>query len=58
MTDQETRYLKTPIGRITSQVLGDGPVDVLVRKPPWYPPVDLLGDDPRLVRFLERLSSF
>ena len=38
--------------------LGDGPVDVLVRKQPWFPPVDLLADDPRLVRFLERLSSF
>ena len=58
MTDQDTRYLKTPLGRIAAQVFGDGPVDVLVRKPPWYPPVDLLRDDPRLVRFLERLSSF
>ena len=58
MTDESTRYLKTPLGRIACQVLGGGSVDVLVRKAPWFPPVDLLSDDPRLVRFLERLSSF
>src|SRR6476660_2001443 len=58
MTGQDARYLKTPLGRIASLAFGDGPVDVLVRKPPWFPPVDLLRDDPRLVRFLDRLSSF
>jgi class 3 adenylate cyclase len=58
MLDDDVRYLRTPLGRIAAQIFGDGPVDVLVRKPPWYPPVDLLREDPRLVRFLERLSSF
>ena len=58
MTDQGTRYLKTPLGRIACRVFGEGPVDVLVRKQLWFPPVDLLGEDPRLVRLLERLSSF
>src|SRR5262245_37198029 len=38
-------------------MMGDGPVDVLVTHPPIFP-VDLMWDEPRLVYFLNRLSSF
>jgi hypothetical protein len=53
-----TQYAQTRLGRIAYQAIGDGPIDVLVRMPAWFPPVDLLWEDVRLVRFLERLSSF
>jgi class 3 adenylate cyclase len=43
-------------GKVAYQVVGDGPLDVLVIKPSF--PVDLMGDEPRVVRFLDRLSSF
>jgi class 3 adenylate cyclase len=38
-------------------VIGDGVVDVLVAAP-YFIPIDLLWDEPRVVRFLHRLSSF
>jgi class 3 adenylate cyclase/pimeloyl-ACP methyl ester carboxylesterase len=38
-------------------MVGDGPVDMLVTHPPWFP-VDLIWDEPRLVYFLNRLSGF
>jgi class 3 adenylate cyclase len=53
----ETRFAETPGGRIAYQVVGDGPIDVLVTHAPNFP-VDLMWDEPRLVRFLDRLSSF
>jgi class 3 adenylate cyclase len=37
--------------------MGDGPLDVIVAAPFWIP-VDLFWDEPRVVRFLQRLSSF
>jgi class 3 adenylate cyclase len=37
--------------------MGEGAVDVLVAAPFWIP-VDLFGDEPRIVQFLQRLSSF
>jgi pimeloyl-ACP methyl ester carboxylesterase len=37
--------------------MGDGPVDVCVTRPPFFP-VDLMWDEPRLVYFLNRLSGF
>jgi class 3 adenylate cyclase len=53
----ETKFAETPGGRIAYQVVGDGPIDVLVSHAPMFP-IDLMWDEPRLVRFLERLSSF
>ena len=53
----ETVYAKSPGGRIAYQVVGTGPPDVLVVKGPFLP-LDLMWDEPRLVRFLNGLSSF
>ena len=53
----ETRYADTRNGRVAYQVIGDGPVDLLVFHPPLCP-VDLMWDEPMLMRFLERLSTF
>jgi class 3 adenylate cyclase/pimeloyl-ACP methyl ester carboxylesterase len=53
----ETRFADTPGGRIAYQVVGDGPIDVLVTHAPMFP-IDLMWDEPSLVRFLDRLSSF
>jgi class 3 adenylate cyclase len=53
----ETVYAQSSGGRIAYQVVGAGPPDVLATKPPWIP-VDLMWDEPRLVRFLNGLSSF
>src|SRR6516162_2608718 len=53
----ETRYAETAVGRIAYQVVGDGPLDVLVTHSPVFP-IDLMWDEPSLVRFLDRLSSF
>jgi pimeloyl-ACP methyl ester carboxylesterase len=53
----ETVYAKTSDGWLAHQVVGAGPPDVLVAKPPWLP-IDLMWEEPRLVRFLNGLSSF
>jgi class 3 adenylate cyclase len=53
----ETRFAERPRGRIAYQVVGDGPVDVLVTHSPVFP-IDLMWDEPSLVRFLDGLSSF
>jgi class 3 adenylate cyclase len=53
----ESVYAKTSGGWISYQVVGAGPPDVLVTKPPFLP-VDLMWDEPRLARFLNGLSSF
>jgi class 3 adenylate cyclase/pimeloyl-ACP methyl ester carboxylesterase len=53
----DTVYAKTSGGRIGYQVVGAGPPDVAVTVPPFLP-VDLMWDEPRLVRFLNGLSSF
>jgi class 3 adenylate cyclase len=53
----ETRFAETPAGRVAYQVVGDGPIDLLVARSPMFP-VDMMWDEPHLVRFLERLSSF
>jgi len=44
-------------GRVAYQVVGDGPLDVLVIRQA-ISPVDMMWDEPRVVRFLDRLSSF
>jgi len=53
----ETRFAETPRGRIAYQVVGDGPIDVLVIHSPVFP-IDHMWDEPSLVHFLDRLSSF
>jgi class 3 adenylate cyclase len=53
----ETRYADTANGQVAYQIIGDGPVDLLVFHPPICP-VDLLWDEPMVVRFVERLSTF
>jgi class 3 adenylate cyclase len=53
----ETRFAETPGGRIAHQVVGDGPIDVLIAHAPYFP-IDLMWYEPSLVRFLDRLSSF
>jgi class 3 adenylate cyclase len=53
----ETHFAGARGRRIAYQVVGDGPIDVLVTHSPFFP-IDLMWDEPRLVRFLDRLSSF
>jgi class 3 adenylate cyclase len=53
----DTLFTETPGGRIAYQIVGDGPIDILVATSPRFP-VDLMWDEPTLVRFLDRLSSF
>jgi class 3 adenylate cyclase/pimeloyl-ACP methyl ester carboxylesterase len=53
----ETLYAKTSGGCIGYQVVGAGPPDVLATRPAFLP-IDLMWDEPRLVRFLTGLSSF
>jgi class 3 adenylate cyclase/pimeloyl-ACP methyl ester carboxylesterase len=53
----ETRFAESPGGRIAYQVVGDGPIDVLVSHAPLFP-IDLMWDEPSLVRFVDRLSTF
>ena len=53
----ETRYAPSARGRIAYQTIGDGPVDVVVAH--GLPvPIDLMWDEPAVVRFFDRLSSF
>jgi pimeloyl-ACP methyl ester carboxylesterase len=52
----ETRFADTSLGRIAYQVVGDGPLDLLVAHP--FCPVDVMWDEPTVVRFLDRLSAF
>jgi class 3 adenylate cyclase len=53
----ETRYASVESGgQVAYQAVGDGPVDTLVLSSLF--PVDMMWEEPRLVRFLDRLSSF
>jgi class 3 adenylate cyclase len=53
----ETVYAESSAGRVAYQVVGAGSPDVLAVKGPFLP-LDLMWDEPRLVRFLNGLSSF
>jgi class 3 adenylate cyclase len=53
----ETRYADTAVGRIAYQLVGECNPDLLVFHPLLFP-IDLMWDEPTLVRFLERLASF
>jgi class 3 adenylate cyclase len=53
----ETRYATVEGGtQVAYQAVGDGPIDVLVLNVSF--PVDMMWEEPHLVRFLDRLSSF
>jgi pimeloyl-ACP methyl ester carboxylesterase/DNA-binding CsgD family transcriptional regulator len=54
--DHNVRYTKWGSVNIAYQVLGDGPVD-LVLSPGWVTNLDLAWDVAPLARFLERLAS-
>jgi pimeloyl-ACP methyl ester carboxylesterase/DNA-binding CsgD family transcriptional regulator len=51
------RYVKRGGFNIAYQVMGEGPVDVVL-SPGWVTHLDLAWDVPDLARFLRRLSSF
>src|SRR5688572_25038433 len=53
----ETRYAKSGSVHVAYQVLGDGPID-LVLVPGFVSHLELQLEDPRPVRFFERLTSF
>ena len=57
MSEPESGYAESAGGSVGYQVVGTGPPDVVAVKPPFLP-VDLVWDEPRLVRFLNGLSSF
>ena len=57
-TIPETKYAQTADGtHIAYQVVGGGPVDVLVARGNHFP-IDMMWEEPHLVRFLDRLSTF
>jgi class 3 adenylate cyclase/pimeloyl-ACP methyl ester carboxylesterase len=53
----ETTYTKTPQGYVGYQVFGHGPLDILFITN-WATNVEVMWDEPSLVRFMERLASF
>ncbi|PXX13216.1 adenylate/guanylate cyclase domain-containing protein [Mycolicibacterium moriokaense] len=53
----ETHYAKGPGGDIAYQVVGDGPMDLVV-VPGWISHVDLLGVDPGWSKFIAEFTSF
>ena len=53
----ETRYAKSGDVSIAYQVVGDGPID-LVLVPGFVSHLDVDWDDPRHAHFLRRLASF
>ena len=56
MTPQ-TRYAKSGALSIAYQVLGDGPID-LVLVPGWISNIEVFWEDAHVTRFFERLSTF
>src|SRR5262245_74575 len=53
----ETRFTeRRGGGQVAYQPVGDGPIDVLVNRVGF--PVDMMWEQPRVERFLDRLSSF
>jgi pimeloyl-ACP methyl ester carboxylesterase/DNA-binding CsgD family transcriptional regulator len=55
--ERRTRYAKAGSFNIAYQVLGEGPID-LVLSPGWVTHLDLTWAVPQLARFLEKLASF
>ncbi len=53
----QTRYAKSGDVNIAYQVVGSGPID-LVLVPGWISNVEVFWEEPEVARFLERLASF
>lgn len=53
----ETHYADSDGVKIAFQVIGDGPLD-LVLVPGFVSQVELLWEEPEVARFLRRLTSF
>ncbi len=53
----QTRYAKSGDVSIAYQVIGEGPID-LVLVPGWVSNIDVFWEEPRLARMLTRLASF
>jgi class 3 adenylate cyclase len=53
----QTHYAKGPEGNIAYQVIGDGPMDLVI-VPGWLSHIDLLWADPGWVTFVGELASF
>lgn len=53
----ETRYVRSGDVHIAYQTVGDGPLD-LVFVPSWLSHIELLWEEPRIARMLERLAEF
>jgi class 3 adenylate cyclase len=53
----ETRYAQGPEGKIAYQVVGDGPIDLVV-VPGWFSHVDMLWGFPGWVTFVGEFASF
>ena len=54
---REVRYARSGTVHIAYQVVGDGPID-LVLVPGWVSNIDVFWEEPALARFLRRLASF
>ena len=55
--ERRIKYVRSGAFNVAYQVLGDGPVD-LILSPGWVTHLDLAWDVSPLARFLERLASF
>jgi len=53
----QTQYAKGPGGDLAYQIVGDGPIDLVI-VPGWFSHVDLLWADPGWKSFLDDLASF
>lgn len=57
MTTPETLYAPVGDDRVAYQVLGEGPLDLVVTMG-WWASLDLEWEEPAIARFLRRLASF
>src|SRR5207248_153842 len=57
MVPPETRYARSGDVHIAYQVVGEGPLD-LVLVPPWVTNLDAWWEEPSFARFLHRLAAF
>lgn len=53
----ETRYVRSGDVSIAYQVVGDGPID-LVLVPGWLSNIEVFWEEPNIVRFFKKLAGF
>lgn len=53
----EIRYAKSGDVNIAYQIIGEGPLDIVL-VPGWVSNIDVFWEDPSMARFLQRLASF